>query len=41
MRWEIDTKEKGELINREFLVAVPHTKGGRVLWTCGKDNVFG
>ena len=28
LRWEVNVKEKEELINREFLVSVPHPKGG-------------
>ena len=28
LRWEVYTKEKEDLIKREFLVPVPHPKGG-------------
>ena len=34
-------KYKGELINRYFLVAVPHPKGGEIICTCLKDNFIG
>lgn len=33
-------KEKESLINKEFSVAVPHTKGGKIVWTCDKDNTI-
>ena len=33
-------KDKEELIKIEFLVAVPHTKGGGVVWTCVEDNIL-
>ena len=38
--WELYTKENEDLINREFLVSVPHTKGGNIVWTCVKDNTI-
>ena len=28
LRWEVYVKNKEELISREFLVSVPHPKGG-------------
>ena len=28
------------MIKREFSVAVPHTKGGGVVWTCVKDHII-
>ena len=34
LRWEVYYKEKGDLINREFLVSVPHPKEGNIFWTC-------
>ena len=41
MRWEVYTKETEDLIKSEFSVAVPHPKGGGVVWTCVEDNVVG
>ena len=38
VRWEVYIKEKGGLINRNILVAVPYQKGGNIIWTCVKDN---
>ena len=38
--WYFYTKEKVELINREFLVSVTHPKGGNIVWTCVKDHIF-
>ena len=29
LRWEVYVKEKEKLIKREFLVSVPHPKGGK------------
>ena len=40
LRWEVNVKEKEELINREFLVSVPHPKGGAIVWTCVKDHII-
>ena len=37
--WDIYTIEKEELINREFLVSIPHPKVGNIVWTCVKDNI--
>ena len=34
-------KQKQELIKREFSVAVPHLKGGNIIWTSGKGNIIG
>ena len=31
LRWEVCIKEKEELIKRNVLVSVPHTKGGKFL----------
>ena len=36
----LPTKEKEELIKREFWVYVPHLKGGNIVWTCVKDNII-
>ena len=30
LRWEVYTREKEGLIEREFLVSVPHPKGGKL-----------
>ena len=40
LRWEMYVKEKEELIKREFLVSVPHPKGGAIVWTCVKDHII-
>ena len=40
LRWNVYVKEKEELITREFLVSVPHLKGGTIVWTCVKDHVI-
>ena len=34
-------KDKEDLINREFLVAVTHTKGLGFVWTFVEDSVVG
>ena len=39
LRWDFYTKENQNLVNREFLVAVPHPKGGDIVWNCVKDNI--
>ena len=31
LRWEVNFKEKEELIKRESLVSVPHPKGGEIV----------
>ena len=36
LRWDVYVKEKEELITRNFLVSVPHPKGGTIVWTCGR-----
>ena len=33
-------KQNKDLIKRDFLLEVPHPKGGGV-WTCVEDNVVG
>ena len=38
LRWDVYKREKEELINREFLVSVPHPKGGNIVWTYVKGN---
>ena len=38
MRWEVYIREKGGLIKRIVLVAVPYPKGGNIIWTCVKDS---
>ena len=30
LRWDLYTREKEDLIKREFLVSVPHLKGGKL-----------
>ena len=40
LRWEVFIKEKEGLIKRDFLVSVPHTKGGTIVWTCVKDHII-
>ena len=40
LRWDVYTKAKEKLINREFSVAIPHLKGGEIVWTCVKDNAI-
>ena len=40
LRWDIHVKYKVELIKREFLVTVPHPKGGAIFWTCVKDHII-
>ena len=40
LRWEVYVKEKEELINRDFLVSVPHPNGGNIVWTCVKDHII-
>ena len=40
-RWEVYVKDKKELIKREFLVSVPHPKGGYIVCTCVKDHIVG
>ena len=40
LRWCGNVKKKEELIKREFLVSVPHPKGGKIVWTCVKDHLI-
>ena len=40
LRWEVYVKEKKGLIKREFLLSVPHPKGGGIVWTFVKDHVI-
>ena len=40
LRWNVQVKENEELIKREFLVLVTHTKGGTIVWTCVKDHII-
>ena len=40
LRCNVYVKDKEELIMREFLVSVPHPKGGTIVWTCVKDHVI-
>ena len=32
LRWDVYTRDKEELIKREFLVSVLHKKGGNIVW---------
>ena len=41
MRWEVYMRDKEELKNKHFSVAVPNMKGGNIVWTCFKDNITG
>ena len=38
-RCDLYTKQKYEFIKRQFLVSVPHTKGGNIVWNFVKDNI--
>ena len=38
--WEVYVKEKDQFIKRQFLVSVPHPKGGAIFWTCVKDHII-
>ena len=40
LRWDIYTRYKEELINRQLPLSVPHPKGGNIVWTCVKENIF-
>ena len=40
LRWEVYVKKKEDLIKREFLVSVPHPKGGAIVWTFVKDHII-
>ena len=40
LRWEVYMIEKEELINIEVLVVVSHTKGGKIIWTFGENNII-
>ena len=40
LRWDVDVKEKEELIMRSFLVSEPHPKGETIVWTSVKDHVI-
>ena len=40
LRWEVYIKEKEELINREFLVSVPHPKGENIVWNRENDHII-
>ena len=40
LRWDVYTKDKEELIKREFPVSVPHPKWGNIFCTCVKDNII-
>ena len=39
--WEVCVKEKNEFIEKQFLVSVPHLKGGNIVCTCVKDHIVG
>ena len=40
LMWDVYTKEKGELIKREFLLTIPYPKRGNIVWTCVKDSII-
>ena len=37
--WEVYMKNKEGLIKRYFLLVVPHSEGGDIVWTCVEDNI--
>ena len=39
LRWEVYVKEKEDMIQRYFLVYVPHPKGENIVWNCVKDHI--
>ena len=40
LRWDFFTREKEELIKRDFLVSVLHPKGEGIVLTCVKDKII-
>ena len=40
MRWDVYMKEKGESINRKFLVMVNQPKVGNIIWSFFKNNII-
>ena len=40
LMWEVYVKEKEDFIKIDFLVSVPHLKGGDIVWTYVKDNII-
>ena len=40
MIWHVYTKYKEQFIKRKFLLAVPHPKGGNIVWTCVQDHII-
>ena len=38
--WEVNKKEKGQLIKRGFLVEAPHPKWGQIVWTCVDGDII-
>ena len=40
LRSEIYVKAEKKLRKRYFLVSVPHTKGGNIVWTCVNDHII-
>ena len=41
LRWGVYVKDNEQLIKRDFLVSVPHPKGGEgIVWTCVKDHII-
>ena len=37
--WDVYTRDKQDLIKRQFLVSVLHPKWEAIVWTCVKDNI--
>ena len=40
LRWEIYVKYKEDSIRRDFLVYVPHPKGGNIIWNCVNNHII-
>ena len=40
LRWEVYVKDNEELIHRECLVSVPHSKGVKIVWDCVKYDII-
>ena len=40
LRWYVYTRQKDQLIKRQFSVSVTHPKGGNIFWNCVKDNII-
>ena len=40
MLWDLYIKYKEGLIKRQFSVSIMHPKGGKIVWTCVKDDII-